>query len=192
MMSQGLDAAFTAAGGAGAGANSVAAEAAGADENSAAARVAGANAAFAKIVRLCSVRDRSEYELRERLQRGGFAHTIAADAVERAVACGIVDDRRFADAYVRGKLNLGWGMQRIEREIVKYGVHPTILIGWPNIYSDSASEQARALTELERYVPRAHNARDARFRHLRNKGFDCDVAQCALNDFERGRPAQEI
>ncbi|MDR0501315.1 MAG: RecX family transcriptional regulator [Coriobacteriales bacterium] len=143
-----------------------------------------AEAAFTKLVQLCCVRERSAYELRKRLLNCGFDAQACDNAINRAIACEIVNDMRFADAWIRGKLNLGWGIRRIEREIKHYGICANAFTNWPDCYSDGANERKRALAELERHRPRAKNVRAARFRHLLNKGYAADVAHQALLVFE--------
>ena len=55
------------------------------------------------------MREQSSSALRSRLVREGFPEGAACAAVERAVACGLVDDRRYADVLVRSRLAQGRG-----------------------------------------------------------------------------------
>ena len=64
-------------------------------------RLSDPDAAFRKIERLCLVRERASEQLRQRLARGGFEAEAVEAALDRALACGLVDDGRFADVLVR-------------------------------------------------------------------------------------------
>ena len=140
--------------------------------------------AFSRIVRLCSVRDRSVFELKDRLAQEGFDEVESQAAVDRAVACGLVDDVRFADSFIRGRLARGKGMQGIERELKARGIDASALPGWPDEYcSSDDSERDRALAVLKAAPPRAKNVRDSAFRKLINKGFSSDVAASAAREW---------
>jgi regulatory protein len=140
--------------------------------------------AFAKVVRLCNVRERSTGELARRLEDDGVPAALACKSIRRAEACGLVEDSRFADAFLRGKLALGWGRQRIERELARYGINlqrlPETLENYPDAYFSSESELNRAIAVLERHKSSARNLRDARYRRLAAKGFAPDVIRQAV------------
>ena len=70
-------------------------------------RLSDPDAAFRKIERLCLVRERASEQLRQRLARGGFEAEAVEAALDRALACGLVDDGRFADVLVRSRLAQG-------------------------------------------------------------------------------------
>ena len=54
-----------------------------------------------KILNLLSRMDRSEYELRSKLETAGFNLEEIDGAVKYAASYGYIDDDRFADTYVR-------------------------------------------------------------------------------------------
>lgn len=140
-----------------------------------------ADDAFQRIVRLVSVRDRSQAELARRLSQEGYESEAAAHALERAARCGLVDDLRFADAFVRGRISQGRGIAGIERELSEYGIEARSLDDWPEAFFPNGEndELERALRILEKKPPRAKNVRDAAYRRLVGKGFSSDVAQRA-------------
>ena len=81
-----------------------------------------AEKAFRKIERLACAREQASAALRRRLVREGFSEEDAAAAVARAVACGLVDDRRYADVLVRSRLARGKGRRGIAAELAELGI----------------------------------------------------------------------
>lgn len=73
--------------------------------------------------RLLAVRPRSERELRERLLRRGLSDPAVSAVIGELRARGLVDDRRFADAWVRDRLALRpAGRLRLRYELTTRGV----------------------------------------------------------------------
>ena len=72
-----------------------------------------AQRALALLVR----REHSRPELLRKLQARGIAPAEAAAAVERMVAEGWQDDRRFADSLVRHRVGAGYGPRYIRAEL---------------------------------------------------------------------------
>jgi regulatory protein len=142
------------------------------------------DAAFAKIVRLTSIRERSSDEMLQRLAREGFTASEAIDAVNLAKDCGLIDDKRFTEIYVRSKLNAGWGAMRIEKAIGRYGIFLKDMPGYPEQYFEGASELDRAIDELSRFRSRAQNLHEARWRRLIEKGYDRETARSAIAAIE--------
>ena len=113
--------------------------------------------------------------MRERLDRDGFSPESIEEALGRAVSYGIVDDRRYAEAYVRSKLRAGKGRRGIESELRDLGIDPDEIDEWTE--SESEDEVARALELLNRKPPTAKNKRDAAYRRLVSKGYSASAAQ---------------
>jgi regulatory protein len=139
---------------------------------------------FAKVLRLCNVRERSAAGMLKRLAEDGIPNDISKLAIDRAIACGLIDDKRFAEAYVRSKLALGWGKRRIERELEGNGIDPSQLECCPEGCFTDESELERAMGELGRFHTSARNPQEARFRRLHSKGYDVSVIKKALAAYE--------
>lgn len=141
-----------------------------------------AEKAFRKIERLACAREQASAALRRRLVREGFSEEDAAVAVARAVACGLVDDRRYADVLVRSRLAQGKGRRGIAAELAELGIDAegvAALAEGGQGDGDDAGELARALAVLDRRPPRAKNLRDAAYRRLVQKGYGSSVASSA-------------
>ena len=147
-----------------------------------------AERAFRRIERLACAREQASEALRRRLARDGFSAEAAEAAVGRAVSCGLVDDRRYADVLVRSRLAQGRGVQGIRAELASLGIEPPCEDGFAGGLSDDHdSEVERALGVLERKPPRAKNARAAAYRRLMQKGFGAAVSTAAARIWHEGR-----
>ena len=143
-------------------------------------RLSDPDAAFRKIERLCLVRERASEQLRQRLARGGFEAEAVEAALDRALACGLVDDGRFADVLVRSRLAQGRGRRGIDAD----GVEALAAA------DDDAGEVDRALALLDRKPPRAKNRRDAAYRRLAQKGFSASVSSSAARLWCEANPVE--
>ena len=145
----------------------------------------GEQKAFAKVQRLACVRERCESELRARLARDGFTAQDADAAVRRAVACGLVDDMRYAGVLIRSRISQGRGKSGIVSELERAGIDATAVPGWPEefFHEDTPSELERALGLLRRKPPRAKDVRGAAFRRLVGKGYSQQVAYDAARRY---------
>ena len=139
-----------------------------------------AERAFRKIERLARVREQASTALRHRLVREGFGADAVEAALNRALACGLVDDARYAEVLVRSRLSQGRGAQGIEAELAGLDICISSVCGWPDEFGiNHENEVNRALGVLERKPPRAKNRRDAAYRRLAQKGFGASVASTA-------------
>ena len=137
-------------------------------------------AAFRKILRWVSVRERSSAYVRERLAKDEFPPEAIDEALDRAVRVHAVDDRRYSDALIRMKLAAGKGLRAAEAEIIGLGIDPSTLDAWQeHAERGRDAEVQRALALLRRRPPRAKQAREAAFRKLVGQGFSTDIASSA-------------
>ena len=67
-------------------------------------------------------RDYSRAELLRKLREKGVDETEAAEAVERLVELGFVDDARYAPIIVRHCAAKGYGPQRVRQELLRRGI----------------------------------------------------------------------
>lgn len=132
-----------------------------------------------RVIRLLQRRDYSEAEVRERLSQEGFESAVIDGVVERARDSGLICNERFADAFIRGKVSAGWGMQRIERELSRRGVDVRTLEGWPYEYIDPDAEYERAFEVASRKRVREPNAYAKLMRFLLARGYSYGVASDA-------------
>ncbi len=73
--------------------------------------------AYDKALALLARREQSRRELRERLQRDGYARDEVTEALARLSDDGYQDDARFAEMMVRSRVAHGYGPRRIRAEL---------------------------------------------------------------------------
>lgn len=138
--------------------------------------------AWEQLVKLFDRRDYAERECVRKLVHAGFDHALAHETVQRGVACGLVSNARYADAFVRSKVAAGWGMERIRRELSNRGVQVSDLSGWPYEYLDPDDELERARNVASKKTVREPNAYAKLVRFLMGRGFSYGVATQAAKD----------
>ncbi len=141
--------------------------------------------AMDKIHSLVCVRERTRKECYERLLSNEFQPDVARKAVVRAVECGLIDEERYAAAFIRGKVNSGWGQGRIVRQLEENGVDSTTVQSCAYLFPRPEEEYSRAYHELEKHPARSKNPRATYLRRLAQKGFSSDISIRAVNDFLR-------
>lgn len=132
--------------------------------------------AWQRAASLVNRRDYSRKELADKLRGDGYRQDVAEEVVERASRAGLVDDRRFADVFVRTKVSAGWGMLRIARELGQRGIDPDELPGWPYEYLDPDDEASRAVAVASRHHVSGKNQLQKLVRFLVGRGFSTGVA----------------
>jgi regulatory protein len=143
--------------------------------------------AFSRLVQLCATRDRSQAELRERLLEDGYDAEQAEEAVQRALDCNLVDDARFADAFVRARVSAGRGLLGIERDLATHDIDPAILEGWPESYALGREDQIlRAVAMLDSHPPKAKDTWAAAYRRLISKGYAPAIARVVVRLWRKG------
>lgn len=132
-----------------------------------------------KIERLAMQREQARVALRRRLVREGFSESVVDECLERACACGLVDDARYADVLVRSRISQGKGCRGIIAELEDLSIDPSEFNELNDLCENEDEELARALDMLDRKPIRAKNARDAAFRRLIQKGYATGIASRA-------------
>lgn len=129
-----------------------------------------------RVEDLISRRDYSAHELAEKLSADGYPSGAVGRAVERAREVGLVDDARYAAAFVRSKALSGWGRVKISRELARRGVSLEDLPEADDGLLDPEGELERAREAAARRARsgRADYPRLVRF--LAGRGFSYDVA----------------
>jgi regulatory protein len=140
----------------------------------------------ARVEDLVGRRDYAEQELAQKLAQDGYASATVEALVERARECGLVDDARFAGAFVRSKVLAGWGRAKISRELELRGISVDEVEGWPDEFFSEADERSRALGLARRHRLTGKNDYQKLVRFLCGRGFalgmSCDVAREVLDD----------
>lgn len=115
------------------------------------------SACMQRCGRLLGSRDYSEYRMREKLREAGYPPSVIDEAVEKLRRAGYLDDRRFAQSYVRSHFQ-DRSKSRIIRDLAGKGIPETVI------------EEAFAAVEEVENLSAAQ--RDQVIRLLKKRGFD--------------------
>jgi regulatory protein len=133
------------------------------------------------LARLVAGRERSIKEALDRLTEKGFTPETTSCTIERAVACGLLDDQRFAQGFIKDKLSRGWGRRRIEQELYRFGIAKESIEGYPDDFFSEETQVEAALQALKKHRSRAKNPRQAAYQYLVGKGYSSDIAVAAID-----------
>lgn len=146
-------------------------------------------------------RDRTESEVRARLQCKGIPEPVADRAIASLTEQRLIDDHRFAGLFVADKRALEqWGSERIRRGLLARGIDRELADialqqageppgGEPPDGAVVESELDRALALLRHRFPQPPQERRGRERALAvllRKGYESELALDALAAYARG------
>lgn len=142
-----------------------------------------------KALNLCysflSYRMRSEFEVIAYLKKKAIPHPIIEQALERLKKQGYVNDRAFAESYIRDKKHLSdKGPLLLKKELLEKGVSETVIDDALACYpKDEQLEKAKRIVSKK---AKTVNDSYQRFRQklgqsLQQKGFTWDVIEEALH-----------
>ena len=132
-------------------------------------------------------REHGRGELLDKLTRFGFDADVAEEAVAQLVADGLQSDSRFAEAFVRSRINQGKGPARIRADLRERGLAASAI----DIALEQADEDWHALARdvrLKKFgpdTPSEFRDKAKQMRFLQSRGFEPDQIQAAVSaDFE--------
>jgi regulatory protein len=143
--------------------------------------------AFERALEALSRKERTQAELVEWLTARGFAAAEVAEAVERLIEIGELDDARFARRYAEDKRDLrGWGPGRIREALQARGLGAAEIE--PALGGDDRDEQLERATALltRRGDALADDAgRSRALAFLTRRGYDYELAYEAVRRCDR-------
>lgn len=127
--------------------------------------------AFKKILKLASIREQAGKKLHERLIKDGFSEQAVSNALGRAIDAHIVDDERYAEAFMRTQLAQGKGRRGVERALEQLDINSPSEEAWQFAYEQFGDDELeRAMALLHRKPPRSKNLREGAIVSLSKKG----------------------
>ena len=128
-------------------------------------------------------REHGRGELLDKLTRFGFDADVADDAVAQLVEDGLQSDSRFAEAFVRSRINQGKGPARIRADLRARGLGPAAI----DLALEEADEDWYALAvdvRLKKFgpdTPSEFRDKAKQMRFLQSRGFEPDQVQAAVS-----------
>ena len=148
--------------------------------------------ALQSLMRMCARSERSSGDALRLMKRWGVADEDARKVLQRLQNERFIDDSRFAEAFVRDKINLSsWGAYKIKsalrakgvsREVIESVVEP--MLGKTNMSERLEEMMQRKLRTLKYNSP--YEAKTKLIRFAASRGYDMEQAiDCAskvIND----------
>jgi len=143
--------------------------------------------ALVRLEELCARAEHSSGEMRQKLRRWCIAPTDADKIVESLVSRRFIDDSRFADAYVRDKVEYGgWGRRKIALGLYQKGVARDIISdALDRIDPEHYESRLREIIDRKRRSTADADTYDGRtriFRHAASRGFEPDLIAKILRE----------
>ncbi len=136
--------------------------------------------ALRSLMNLCVKAERSEFDVRRLLERWGVAEGERQRIVDTLVRERFVDNRRYAEAYVREKVRFsGWGRYKIRAALRAKRIDESIVEGaLEQVDGASMREKLEHRLQMKMNRTRARDAYDLRGKLVRygaGLGFDTDT-----------------
>ncbi len=137
--------------------------------------------ALASLMRLCAKAERSSGDALRLMRGWGVADADARKVLDRLIADRFIDDRRYAEAFVREKINLsGWGRYKIVSALRAKGISQA-LAAEAMSQADATDMRGRLSEILARRMRtlKAATPFDARAKLMRyalSQGYDYETA----------------
>ena len=133
---------------------------------------------------LLARREHGRRELHGKLTQRGFAPEVVAPVLDALEAEGSLSDARYARAFVHGRLERGWGVDRIRAELIRRGVEET----WIEAALEETADEDDGYERLEAArrkkfgpdKPKDYKERARQARFLQYRGFPMDHIRRAL------------
>jgi regulatory protein len=148
--------------------------------------------ALQSLMRMCARSERSSGDALRLMKRWGLADDDARKVLSRLQAERFIDDARYAEAFVRDKLNLsGWGAYKIKSALRTKGVSKEIIeaIVAPMLDATDMAERLeemmhRRMRTLKYKTP--YEAKTKLIRFAASRGYDMEQAITAASRVIKG------
>ncbi|PWG60962.1 RecX family transcriptional regulator [Spiribacter halobius] len=141
-------------------------------------------------MRLLARREHSRRELARKLGQRGHPAPVIGRALDELAAENLQSDARFAEAYVRSRLERGYGPVRIEAELGERGVDAALVRPLLEADDDEWIERCReAHARRFGHAPGDLRERARQTRFLANRGFSASQIRRTLELAGAAEPA---
>ncbi len=140
-------------------------------------------AARKKAMDYLARREHSRDELLKKLEKAGFHHDVAVDAIEQLREDGLQSDRRFVEAFVQSRIQQGKGPTRILADLSQRGVREALV---HEALSETEADWFALAREVRRKKfgksePNDFKDKAKQMRFLQYRGFESDHVRAALD-----------
>lgn len=140
-------------------------------------------------INLLSRREYSRHELFQKLEPRSQNEVQVHQLLDQLVQAGYQSDERFAESFLRSRINRGLGAMRIARELKDKGIEPDLIeqimssdTDWFQLAYESGLKKSQTLDFSE------YKDKQKLFRYLAYRGFAMDQIQYALEQYLENHP----
>lgn len=139
---------------------------------------------------LLNVRNRTEWEIRQRLQKKKYSPEVVDAAVAYFYGLQLIDDRAFARSWIQFRLSRLYGLRRIFFELVEKGIDRKVVDEELGRVRPELDEESAIRGLIQKRMSRYKELEPAKakrrlFQFLANKGFSPEVITKVLNNANR-------
>ena len=152
--------------------------------------------ALQKIAAFCAYQERTHKEVEAKLKSYGLDEDEAGEIIIRLSREKLLDEVRFAQAFVRGHVNQKkWGRRRILQELKQKGLSEfCIKAGMKEVDGDVYYQNLLDLAakkDRQEKEPHPHKRRQKIAQFLTGKGYEQDFIKMALDDLGKAPAAAD-
>lgn len=136
-------------------------------------------------INLLSRREYSLHELFQKLEPRSQNEAQVHSLLEKLVDAGYQNDQRFAESFLRSRINRGLGPMRIQRELKEKGIDLHMIeqifsddIDWFQIAYESGSKKSRSLDLAD------YKQKQKLYRYLAYRGFSTEQILYAIKQLQ--------
>ena len=142
--------------------------------------------ALQSLMRLCARAEKSSGDALRLMRGWGVPEGERNGVLQQLITQRFIDDKRYAEAYVREKSNLaGWGARKIAFQLRQKGIDKEIInTSLASLDSDAQLEQLTSKLERKMRTTKATNSYELRGKLLRygmGLGFDYEMTRSAID-----------
>lgn len=135
--------------------------------------------------RLLKLRPRSEYELRQKLERKQYSDETIDETIQYLKQLQLIDDRRFTKAWINSRLARPFGLNRIRQELKLKGIEEQIIKEELSTAKETFTEDEAVSNLAQRRFAKYKNierikAKRRTYEYLARRGFSGGAITKAL------------
>lgn len=133
---------------------------------------------LSKLMRYCSYQERSPFEVKQKLKEYRLPEEKADELMDLLIADNFINEERFADLFVRGKVRVKrWGIYKIKEGLYAKGVKETIISeATQKIDQEVYLQNLAYLTDRKiELTPDVMRDSSKLYRYLLSKGYESDL-----------------
>ena len=155
-----------------------------------------ADEALASLMRLCARAERSSGDALRLMQNWGVAKEEQYRVLQKLQSERFIDDRRYAEAFVREKCNLSaWGRYKIQSALKRKGIANDIIteaLAKLNPTDNKKRLQDRLQTKIKHIkYDTAYQLKTKLIRYALSLGFEMDDVMDSVNEVMRNNNIEE-